>query len=109
MTTIVNTTVPDNATIIQIDTSDTATTKVFFLPTVTQSNSGKVYIFKDIYGAASTNIVYISTTAATDRIDGQAKQKLLQTSYGSIMFMSDGTSNWRTVNSYLGQQSQTLI
>ena len=105
--TIVNTTLTSNVTLIEINTGNTAQLKVFLLPQASL-NPGKFYFFKDLTGAASTNNVFISTSANGDSIDRTGRQAFLNTSYGSIGLMSDGSTTWKTIASYLGEYSQFL-
>lgn len=88
--------IPTTTTIIPIHTS---TVKTFILPQAS-INQGKILIFKDIYGTASTNNIYLSTTT-TDFVErGSTNRTILSTSYGAWMFTNDGTNTWFLFNAY---------
>jgi hypothetical protein len=88
--------IPINTTIIPIHTS---TVKTFILPQAS-INQANILIFKDIYGTASTNNIYLSTTT-TDFIErGSTNRTILSTSYGAWMFTNDCNNTWFLFNAY---------
>jgi hypothetical protein len=66
----------------------------YTLPDVDNARIDKEYIIKDIGGNADTNNITI-TPSDSSTIDGQASY-VINTAYGKIRFLSDGT-NWHIV------------
>lgn len=68
----------------------TAATRTINLP---PPIAGLVYTFKDSTGQANTNNITVVRNGGTGSIEGIASSKILQTNWGSWMFVCDGT-NW---------------
>lgn len=93
--------IPNTATIVAVDTR--SQTKTITLPSVI-SNSGRMLVLKDYYGTTQTSTITV-VTQGTDLIDDTSNTTLINTSYGSITFLSDGVRSWRVVGSYSGALS----
>ena len=94
-----NITIPPYTSVVPVDTR-TNSLKVLLLPTVS-TNAGQFILFKDYYGTAGTSTFSISTTG-TDLIDDINFRYTFSNSFGSMAFVSDGRSSWRTIGLYNG-------
>lgn len=82
-------------------TIDTTTTDYFILCnqsgaitiTLPTPVNGRVLVIKDISGTANTNNITLARHAS-EKIEGLAASKLLQTNFGSWTFTTDGTDWW---------------
>ena len=92
-------TIPNNVSIIPVDTRGN-NLKVLYLPTVS-TNGGRFLLFKDYYGTATNSTFTISTTG-TDLIDDYNCLLSFSNSFGSVSFLADGRSSWRTIGMYDG-------
>jgi len=77
---------------VGVDSS--ANTVNVILPTAAAAGAGKMYVVKDIGGNASSNNITITGSAATNRIDGAVGAITIDSPYGAVNFMSDGSSKW---------------
>jgi hypothetical protein len=89
--------IPGNTSIIPVNT--TTIKKTLTLPSV-QANPGRILIIKDMYGAASTQTINISTTGSDTIEKTYNNAALLSTSYGAWMFTNDGLSSWFLMENY---------
>jgi hypothetical protein len=94
-----NITIPPFTSVVPVDTR-TNNLKVLLLPTVS-TNAGQFILFKDYYGTSSNSSFSISTTG-TDLIDDINFRYTFSNSFGSMAFVSDGRSSWRTIGLYNG-------
>ena len=65
------------------------------LPLVNTTTAGRFYIIKDRSGLASQNNLTI-TPNSTDTINNLNTSEVINYDYGSIILVSDGSSNWNT-------------
>lgn len=92
-----NTTVAGTVTISSSDAFaiylvDTTSSRTINLPTATSVGTRR-YIFKDITGTAETNNISIVPNG-TDQIEGINTTKIIQTNFGTLTLVSDGSSKW---------------
>ena len=85
--------------IIPVDTRGNSL-KVLYLPTAS-TNQGRFLLFKDYYGTADMSTFTVSTTG-TDLIDDYNCLLSFSNAFGSVSFLSDGGSSWRTIGMYDG-------
>jgi hypothetical protein len=91
-------TIPNGAMIIPVNLSSSH--KTFTLPTVS-TNSGRILIFKDMFGNAAASTLRLSTLGL-DRIERSTVSSMtLSNAYGAWTFMNDGITNWFLTNAYL--------
>lgn len=74
--------------------------KVVFLPEAS-TNSGRLLMVKDYFGAASLSTITVSTTG-TSLIDDVNTSYQITNIFGSMTFLSDGLRSWRTLGLYTG-------
>ena len=89
-------TIPANTSLLLVGTSSFS--KTFILPTIS-TNSGRLLIFKDIYGSFSTSSVFLSTTGL-DGFENNGSTMRLATNYGAWTFLNDAVTRWYLVDSY---------
>lgn len=95
--TIATQTVSTNLTISSSDTFvyllvDTTAARAITLPAAADVDAGRFYIVKDVTGSALTYNITVNR-AGSDLIDG-ATSFVMNSNYGSIWIVSDGTSAW---------------
>lgn len=83
----------DGFVVVSVNTSTTA--NEITLPNASAVSTGRIYIVKDSSGDANVNAITI-TPNGTDTIDGAASVTV-DSSYGSLMLIGDGSSNWQIV------------
>jgi len=71
---------------------DTTSPRSITLPLASAVDTGRVYIIKDISGQSNTNNITV-TAAGSDVIDGSATATL-DSNFGSIFLVGDGSGNW---------------
>jgi hypothetical protein len=89
--------IPGNTSIIPVNTQTIS--KTIILPSV-QANQGRILIIKDMYGAASTQTINISTTGSDTIEKTYNNITTLSTSYGAWMFTNDGINAWFLIDNY---------
>jgi hypothetical protein len=95
-------TIPSNAFLIPVNLSSSF--KTFTLPVVS-THSGRMIIFKDMFGNAANSTLRLSTIGL-DRIErSNVSSMVLSNSYGAWTFMNDGVTNWFLTNAYLNSIS----
>ena len=86
--------VPSTASFIGVDTS---TLKTITMP-ATSERQGRVITFKDKTGDAGVRPITLNRVNS-DTFEGGATQYLINTPYGSVTFISRGTT-WYIMNEY---------
>lgn len=71
---------------------NTSASRNITLPSAASVSAGRIYIVKDSSGLSNTNNITITASGA-DTVDGQSTQTL-NTNYGSLTLVTDGSSNW---------------
>ncbi len=74
---------------------NTAASRTITLPSASAVAAGRIYIIKDASGSANANAISI-VPDGSDTLDGSASQSI-DSSYGSLMLIGDGASNWQLV------------
>ena len=90
--------IPANTSIIVIDTR--LVSKTITLPYVTL-NPGRVLFLKDYYGTTAQSTLTI-TVQGSDLIDDYNTTYIFSNNFGSVTFISDGITSWRTTGFYDG-------
>jgi hypothetical protein len=90
--------IPTNTSIIVIDTR--LVSKTITLPYVTL-NPGRVLFLKDYYGTTAQSTLTI-TVQGSDLIDDYNTTYIFSNNFGSVTFISDGITSWRTTGFYDG-------
>ena len=91
-------TIPSNALVIPVNLSSSY--KTFTLPVVS-TNSGRLLIFKDMFGNAANSTLRLSTIGL-DRIERSSVSSMaLSNAYGAWWFQNDGLTNWFLTSAYL--------
>jgi hypothetical protein len=94
--------IPNNSFLIPVNLSSSF--KTFTLPVVS-TNSGRMLIFKDLYGNATNSTIRLSTIGA-DRIENSnTSNGVLSNSYGAWWFTNDGVNKWYLMDVYLNTLS----
>lgn len=99
-----NVTIPTTQSFLLVDTR-TGPNKVLFLPTAS-TLQGRYLSIKDYYGNATNSSLTISTTGL-DRIDQRGIRCVLGSSFGSVIFLSDGLRSWNLLGLYEGADTAT--
>lgn len=85
--------VPSNASYIYLSV-DTTSSRTIILPAANAVTAGRFFIIKDSTGNSLTNNITI-TPDGSDTIDTSASSYSLNYTFGSVMCVSDGVSNWQ--------------
>jgi hypothetical protein len=89
--------IPANMSILLVNVSSAP--KTFRLPAIS-SFPGRMFIFKDIFGAAGNSSIFLSTTGADIIERSTATTTRLSTSYGAWTFINDGRTTWFLTDIY---------
>lgn len=74
---------------------NTAAARAITLPSVSAVAAGRIYIIKDVSGTSNTNSITLLPDSS-DTFDGEASVTV-DSSYGAVMIIGDGSSNWQIV------------
>ena len=91
--------VPDNQSIILVDTSTDART--IELPPVSSSLGRVITIMDGTYTAATSNVV-IQTSGSDTLLDFTSTSNIFSTNGFSVTFMAGPSNNWNVVNYFAG-------
>jgi hypothetical protein len=95
-------TIPTTTFLIPVNLSSSH--KTFTLPVVS-TNSGRLIIFKDMFGNATNSTIRLSTIGL-DRIERSSVSSMtLSNAYGAWWFQNDGLTNWFLTSAYLNSLS----
>jgi len=91
--------VPDNQSIILVDT--TGATRTIQLPAVSSSLGRLITIMDGTYAAATSNVI-IQTTGSDKLLNFSATSSIFSTNGFSVTLMAGPSNNWNVVNYFGG-------
>ncbi len=91
-------TIPNSAFLVPVNLS--SSWKTFNLP-VASSFSGRMLVFKDLYGNANVSSIRLSTIGLDTIENTSAKSLALSNAYGAWWLANDGVSKWFILDAYL--------
>jgi hypothetical protein len=91
-------TIPNSAFLVPVNLS--SSWKTFNLP-VASSFSGRMIVFKDLYGNANVSSIRLSTIGLDTIETGNARSLALSNAYGAWWLANDGISKWFILDAYL--------